>query len=223
MTPSTRTAAGGAYPRSRSLPGQDRGPRRSGHHRSHDAVDPATLLGLVAGGDHESFSRLYDATVGRAFGTALRVLHDAAQAEEVVQEAYLQLWRFSMRFDPTRGSATTWILTIVHRQAVSRVRAVESRTSREARFHHRYGPPTGSLDETYDAAQAGLAAERVHQALATLSTAQRDAIELAYFGALTYAEVADRLDLPVGTVKSRIRSGLHQLRVQMDPPATAPG
>lgn len=175
-------------------------------------VDLASLVQQTAGGDQEAFTAVYDATAGRAFGLALRVLRNPALAEEVAQEAYLQVWMHSARYNPARGSAISWILMIVHRRAVSRVRSSEARVRRETNFQRQetLTQPT-SKDSTHDAASASMEARRVRDALAELSPAQREAVELAYFGGYTYSEVAGLSGIPLGTAKTRIRSGLLKL------------
>jgi RNA polymerase sigma-70 factor (ECF subfamily) len=175
-----------------------------------DRADLAQLLKLSGRGDESAFARLYDATAARVFGLAVRVVRDPAQAEEVVQESYLEIWRTSGRFDPDRGSALAWLLTIVHRRAVDRVRSAEAATRRDTTYHDKNQPV--AHDATAEAAQASLEARRVRTALASLTDAQRQAIELAYFGGYTHTEVASMLDLPVGTAKTRIRDGLIRLR-----------
>ncbi|GAA3820994.1 ECF RNA polymerase sigma factor SigK [Nocardioides panacisoli] len=170
----------------------------------------AALLQRSARGDRAAFAELYDATAPRAHGLAVRVVRDPAQAEEVTQEAYLDVWRTASRFDPELGSALTWLLTIVHRKAVDRVRSAEASGRREATYHHRN--QTIDHDATAEAAHASLEARRVRAALTQLTDVQREAIELAYFGGYTHTEVAALLDLPVGTAKTRIRDGLIRLR-----------
>ena len=170
----------------------------------------AGLLQRSARGDRAAFAELYDATAARVHGLALRVVRDPAQAEEVTQEAFLEIWRTASRFDPDRGSPVSWVLTIAHRKAVDRVRSAEASSRREATYHHR--SQAIAHDSTADAAQASLEARRVRAALAQLTEVQREAIELAYFGGYTHTEVAALLDLPVGTAKTRIRDGLIRLR-----------
>ncbi len=171
------------------------------------------LLKQAGRGDHEAFARLYDATSSRMFGLALRVVRDPAQAEEVAQEAFLDIWRGSARFDSGRGSAISWMLTIVHRKAVDRVRSAEASTRRDTSYHDQN--QAVDHDATADAAHASMEAGRVRQALGNLTSVQREAIELAYFGGYTHTEVAGLLDLPVGTAKTRIRDGLIRLRDTM--------
>ena len=140
-------------------------------------------------------------------------MRDPAQAEEVAQEAFLDIWRTAARFDPARGSAIAWMLTIVHRKAVDRVRSAEASTRRDTTYHQQNQPV--AHDATAEAAQASLEARRVRGALAALTEVQREAVELAYFGGYTHTEVATMLDLPVGTAKTRIRDGLIRLRDTM--------
>jgi len=172
--------------------------------------DLAALLQRSARGDRTAFATLYDATAARVHGLVLRVVRDPAQAEEVTQEAFLEIWRTASRFDPERGNAVSWLLTIAHRKAVDRVRSAEAAGRRDASYlHHNQ---TIDHDTTADAAQASLEARRVRAALHQLTDVQREAIELAYFGGYTHTEVAALLDLPVGTAKTRIRDGLIRLR-----------
>lgn len=171
------------------------------------------LLKLSARGDQQAFARLYDATSSRAHGLAVRVVRDPAQAEEVTQEAFLEVWRTASRFDPARGSAISWLLTIVHRKSVDRVRSAEASSRRESVYHNENQPV--AHDATAEAAQASMEARRVRGALESLTEVQREALELAYFGGYTHTEVASMLDLPVGTAKTRIRDGLIRLRDTM--------
>lgn len=173
----------------------------------------AELLRLSARGDEQAFARLYDATASRVFGLAVRVVRDPAQAEEVTQEAFLEIWRTAARFDPDRGSPLSWLLTITHRKAVDRVRSAEAATRRDATYHEQNQPV--EHDSTAEAAHASLEAHRVRGALAALTEVQREAVGLAYLGGYTHTEVATMLDLPVGTAKTRIRDGLIRLRDAM--------
>jgi RNA polymerase sigma-70 factor (ECF subfamily) len=174
------------------------------------AAQLAALLRLSARGDEAAFARLYDAASARVFGLAIRVVRDPAQAEEVTQEAFLEIWRTASRFDPDRGSALSWLLTITHRKAVDRVRSAEAASRRDTSYHQHNQPV--EHDATAEAAQASLEAHRVRGALSSLSEVQREAVGLAYFGGYTHTEVATMLDLPVGTAKTRIRDGLIRLR-----------
>lgn len=170
----------------------------------------ADLLARSRRGDSRAFAQFYDATAARSYGLALRVVRDPSQAEEVVQEVYLDAWRQSGRYDAGRGSVMSWLLTIVHRRAVDRVRSAEAATRRDATYHHQNNPV--AHDATAEAAEASLEAHRVRTAMQELTPIQREALELAYFGGYTHTEVATMLDLPVGTAKTRIRDGLIRMR-----------
>jgi RNA polymerase sigma-70 factor (ECF subfamily) len=188
----------------------DRGPEVSGVASEPDLAE---LLKLSGRGDEAAFAKLYDATAARAFGLAVRVVRDPSQAEEVTQEAFLEIWRTASRFDRDRGSAVSWVLTLVHRKAVDRVRSAEASTRRDTRYHQ--SDHGIEHDSTAEAAQASMEARRVRQALGSLTEVQREALELAYFKGYTHTEVATMLDLPVGTAKTRIRDGLIRLRDTM--------
>ncbi len=174
------------------------------------APDLSGLLRLSARGDEKAFARLYDATSARVYGLAVRVVRDPAQAQEVTQEAYLETWRTASRYDPAKGSAISWLMTIVHRKAVDRVRSAEASSRRDTTYHD--ANRTIDHDATADAADASFEARRVRTALMGLTAVQREALTLAYYGGYTHTEVATMLDLPVGTAKTRIRDGLIRLR-----------
>ncbi len=176
-------------------------------------ADLGELLRRSGRGDEEAFARLYDATSARAYGLAVRVVRDPSQAEEVAQEAFLEIWRTASRFDAARGSAVSWVLTLVHRKAVDRVRSAEASTRRDTTYHQ--SSQVVEHDTTAEAAHASMEARRVRQALGSLTEVQREALELAYFKGYTHTEVATMLDLPVGTAKTRIRDGLIRLRDTM--------
>ena len=176
-------------------------------------VQLEALLRRAATGDESAFAELYDAVSARLFGLVRRVVRDPAQSEEVTQEVFLEIWRHSARFDPAKGAALSWMLTIAHRKAVDRVRSAEAARNRD----EGYGASTHEVthDSTAEAVVERLDAERVHRALETLTEAQREALQLAYLGGYTHTEVATMLDLPVGTAKTRIRDGLIRLRDTM--------
>ena len=191
-------------------PVPDGAPPIEGAPSGGDAARLAGLLGKAALGDQAAFAEFYDLTSARAYGLALRVVRNPAHAEEVTQEAFLDAWKSSTRFDPARGSAAGWLLTIVHRKAVDRVRSVEASTTRDETWQRESRPI--DHDQTSEAAQSSLEAARVRGAVATLTDVQREAVELTYFGGYTHTEVATMLDVPLGTAKTRIRDGLIRLR-----------
>lgn len=175
--------------------------------------DVADALRRCAKGDQDAFAQLYDLIAPKVYGLVARVLRDPAQSEEVTQECFLEIWRNAGRYDPERGSASAWILTIAHRRAVDRVRTSEADTRRD----REYGAATQPVhhDATAETAESRIEARRVRAALETLTPTQREAIELAYLGGYTHSEVAVMLDLPLGTAKTRIRDGLIRLRDTM--------
>lgn len=177
------------------------------------APDLAALLHSSSLGDQAAFAALYDATSARLYGLVVRVVRDPAQAEEITQEAFLEIWRSSARFDPQRGSALSWLMTIGHRKAVDRVRSAEASSRRDTSYHDQTQPV--AHDETSESVEIKLDGQRVRSAMETLTEAQREAIGLAYFGGYTHTEVAAMLNLPLGTAKTRIRDGLIRLRDQM--------
>jgi len=171
-------------------------------------ADLDALLTLVARGDQGAFEALYERLARPAYGLIRKVLRDPAQSEEVVQEVLLEVWRTASRFDPARGGAATWVLTIAHRRAVDRVRSETAAAGREQRTSR--VPDAG--DAVADSVEATLDAELLRRCLEGLSDVQRESITLAYYGGYTYPEVAKLLEVALGTIKSRIRDGLNRLR-----------
>lgn len=168
------------------------------------------LLLRVAGGDQQAFEDLYTVVSGPVFGLVKRVVRDPAQSEEVAQEVLLELWRSASRFDPRRGSALAWVLTLAHRRAVDRVRSARAAVDREQREALRAAAP--AFDHVAEEVEAGLEREWVRRCLDRLTALQRQSVTLAYYDGYTYREVAERLSLPLGTVKTRMRDGLTRLR-----------
>lgn len=178
-----------------------------------DELDDARLVSAVCRGDQNALADIYRRHGDGVFALVTRVLKDRAMAEEVTQEVFLRLWNEPERFDVQRGALRSFLLRQAHSRAVERVRSEEARRRREDRVDREavvVGP------DVEQQALAGLGSDAVTEALASLSSAEREAIVLAYFGGHSYREVAARLDLPEGTVKSRIRLGLAKLADRLE-------
>lgn len=171
------------------------------------------LLARSAQGEEEAFADLYDLAASRVHGVALRVLRSPDHAAEVTQEVFVQVWRVAAHYDPARGSVLAWITTLAHRRAVDRVRSVQRSRVREENWATRHQEP--EVDRVWDGVQQHLDEQQVREGLASLPASQREVLTLAYYGGCTHTEVAALLELPLGTVKTRIRDGLIRLRNTM--------
>lgn len=178
------------------------------------AVDVATeLLQRVATGDQRAFADLYDLIAPRMLGLVRHVLKDHAQSEEVVQEVLLEVWQTATRFDPNKGKAVTWMLTMAHRRAIDRVRSAQSSRDRDTKIGIR--DLDRGFDNVSESVEIRIEHERVEKALSRLTDLQRQAVELAYYGGYSHSEVADMLSVPIGTVKTRLRDGMMRLRAEL--------
>ena len=173
-----------------------------------DPPDLGAWLRLVARGDADAFDAVYDQVAASVFGIVRRVVRDPAQSEEVTQDVLLEVWRNAAKFDPGRGSATAWVMTLAHRRAVDRVRSVQKESERERRTAAADIP----FDEVAEAVESSLEHERVRRCLGSLTELQRESVTLAYYGGYTYAQVASLLGVPGGTIKTRMRDALIRLR-----------
>ena len=171
--------------------------------------DLAGLLALVARGDQSAFAAVYDRAAAQVFGLVRRVIRDPAQSEEVTQEVMLEVWRSASRFDPHRGSAMAWLMTLAHRRAVDRIRSGQAAAEREVRAAAATGP---GYDMVAEEVETRLDAQRVRRCLESLTDLQRESVTLAFYGGYTYREVASLLGVATGTVKTRMRDGLIRLR-----------
>lgn len=181
-----------------------------------DVVDASptvdALMVRVAAGDQQAFGELYDAVASRVFGAVLRLVIDRSQAEEVTQEVFLEIWQSAGVFDPNRGRAIGWIMTLAKRRAIDRIRSAQAAQDRDLRVGIR---EYRVEDDVADAAEIAVESERVAVALERLPDAQRQAIALAYDGGLTHTEIAQLLSVPIGTVKTRLRDGMIRLRHEL--------
>ncbi|WP_241979157.1 MULTISPECIES: ECF RNA polymerase sigma factor SigK [Cryobacterium] len=171
------------------------------------------LLGRVAQGNEGAFGELYDRMAPRVLGLVRRLLVDPSQSEEVTQEIFLEIWQTATRYEAQRGGAATWILTMAHRRAVDRIRSSQASRDRDIKIGIR--DLAVAYDEVSETVGVRIEHERVERAMARLTELQRQAISLAYYGGLSQSEVAERLQIPLGTVKTRLRDGMIRLRDEL--------
>jgi RNA polymerase sigma-70 factor, ECF subfamily len=170
-----------------------------------DAADDTRLIARIRAGEQSAMSELYDRYSSVVYGVALRVLQDAAAAEDVLQDIFLQLWRKPEAFDSSRGSMVAWLAVIARHRAIDRLRQRRPETDIEDVV---IAGDTDLRDET----ERSLVIEKVRAAMGEMNEDQRKALELAYFQGLTHREIAEKTGEPLGTIKTRIRSGLQLLR-----------
>ncbi|HWW89285.1 MAG TPA: sigma-70 family RNA polymerase sigma factor [Solirubrobacteraceae bacterium] len=170
------------------------------------------LMELVRDGEAGAFEVIFDRHAQRAFSLAYRMCGRPALAEDVVQEAFLSLWRSGARYDPARGSVRSWVLSVVHNRAIDAFRREAVKESRDVR-DDRLVERTPSLRLTHSEVERRDDAQQVRSALGELPVEQRQVIELAYFGGFTHSQIAETLGLPAGTVKGRMRLGLTKMRL----------
>jgi RNA polymerase sigma-70 factor, ECF subfamily len=187
--------------------------RRSSRHDLFGLADE-DLMAHVQEGDARAFEVIFDRHADAAFSLAYRMCGRRAVAEDVVQEAFLSLWRSGARYDRARGSVRSWVLGVVHNRAIDLFRRDAIRTSRDVSDEsavERMPSPENTEGEVHRRDDAS----QVREALQELPEDQRQVIELAYFGGFSHSEIAEQLQLPTGTVKGRMRLGLTKLRVAL--------
>jgi RNA polymerase sigma-70 factor (ECF subfamily) len=190
--------------------------RETDDHQDLGSAEPPTqneLLARVAVGDQAAFAELYDQIAPRVLGLVRRLLRDHAQSEEVTQEIFLEIWQTATRYDPAKGGASTWIMTMAHRRAVDRVRASQASRDRDTKIGIR--DYDAQYDNVSDTVQTRIEHERVEKAMLRLTELQRQAVSLAYYGGYSHSEVANLLSVPIGTVKTRLRDGMIRLRDEL--------
>jgi RNA polymerase sigma factor (sigma-70 family) len=189
-------------------------PRVTWSMRRHLAhLSDEALVALVARGDESALAELYDRCGRMAYGLAFRIVRDDRLAEDAVQEAFMSVWHTAAAFRAERAKASTWILTLVHRRAVDLVRREERRRADPLDDAARDAAWSASAE---DSAWLGFERERVQTALRELPDNQREALELAYYGGYSQSELAERLGVPLGTIKSRMFAGLTRMRELLD-------
>lgn len=182
--------------------------------RVDETSGESDLLSGLAAGDQRCLAALYDRYGNAALGLAFKVCGNRTIAEDIVQEAFLALWQRPDSFDAKRGSAGSFLMGIVHHKAVDAVRREASVHRREENFA--VDPQESSEDEVVEAAWLSMRKTKVLSALRQLSLVQREALELAYLKGLTYSEVAERLNIPLGTAKTRMRDGMIRMRALLE-------
>jgi RNA polymerase sigma-70 factor (ECF subfamily) len=171
--------------------------------------DEQSLLARTARGDTRAFEALYDLYNRSIYSLAVGILGDRETAQEVTQEVFLGIWRGAHDFDPRRGDPRAWILSLAHHKSVDAVRRRRLRTAEP--LNETMTDPTDVAGQALRAVESA----RVRDALSTLSEGQREAIALAYYGGYTQQQIAERLGVPLGTVKTRMRDGMLRLRGQL--------
>jgi RNA polymerase sigma-70 factor, ECF subfamily len=166
--------------------------------------------------DPRAIEALYDQYGGVAFAFAYRLLGERGIAEDVVQEAFLNIWRQGVTYDAARGSARTWVLTIVHHRAIDQIRSMRTRNRADTEITA--AVPLPSHEDTWATVDQMLETEQVRQAMARLPPEQRQVVDLVYYGGFTHQEIADHVGVPLGTVKGRLRLALEKLRASLHPP-----
>ncbi len=175
-----------------------------------DQNTDAAILRQITCRDPRGVELLYDRYGGVAFALAYRLLGERGGAEDVVQEAFLNVWRQGATYDTRRGTVRTWLLTIVHHRAIDQMRSARSKVGADTVIDD--AMPLTAKEDTWTEVVQGLEHERVRQAMATLPPEQRQVVDLAYYGGFTHTEIAQRVGIPLGTVKGRMRLALDKLR-----------
>lgn len=180
-----------------------------GFHPEQVPNTDVELVHAIARGDEQAFASLFDRYSSTLLGFLIRILNSKAEAEDVLQEVFVQVWQHAPSYDATRGRVLTWLITIARNRAIDRLRALDSRESTAIKSTKEIVEDAlSAVDEAIQSEQA----EMVRHALSQIPEIQRDALLLAYFERLSQSEIAERVGIPLGTVKTRIRSGLKKLR-----------
>lgn len=182
--------------------------------KSTRLVNCDQLLTNAARGDKASFAALYNAIAPRVLGLCVQIVQQRAQAEEVMQEVFIEVWRRAAEFNSAKGSAQTWVLRLARLRAIDRLRSYQATLDRDHKeFRLQHASWAGSVE---DEAVASLEAEQLRHVVDSIGEPHRTAVMLAYFHGLTHQELANTLDIPLGTAKTRVRDGLRKLRAVVD-------
>ena len=177
------------------------------------AEDPqAQLLQRIAAQDRDALAEFYDQVAGLLYSTAFRILGDAHEAEEVIQDVFVQIWEKANKFDPAVGISSYWALSIARNRAIDRLRARQRRSRLMDDFQESGAVEISKASDAANASLSGDELASVRGAVSQLPADQRQAIEMAFFGGMTHHEIAEKLKEPLGTVKARIRRGMLKLR-----------
>ncbi len=181
-------------------------------------MEEIELLRRIGEGDRASFERFYERFSRVLFSIAYRLLQNEQAAEDVLQEVFVQIWKKAPLYDPARGKPMTWAVTLTRHRAIDIIRSTKRRgqLNEDVKLESEIAEKFDDKD-SFSAATLGERNDFVREAMQKLSDEQREAIELAFFGSFTQAEIAERLDLPLGTVKARIRRGMMKLRGLIGP------
>lgn len=192
--------------------------RSAGRGHGHELPETPwdELVARIARGDESALKRLYDELAPRVLGLATQILRDRSAAEEAVVDVFSQVWRQASRYEPIKGSVATWVCTLARTRAIDLRRSRARHATRESELTADESGSFRDESETpYESAALGDRAARVQKALSTLPGEQRRAVEAAFFGGLSHTEIAEAFGQPLGTVKTRIRSGLAALRTAL--------
>jgi RNA polymerase sigma-70 factor, ECF subfamily len=187
-----------------------------GRRRQHLLLADENLISLVGQGDAEAFTTLYDRHGRAAFSLAYRVMGERQAAEDLVQDAFLKLWRSATSFRPERGSVRTWILSIVHNRGIDQLRSQASRRRTQDKIEA--SAPRSQPSEAFAEAWRNSQRDQVREAMNTLPPEQLKILELAYFSGYTHVKISGLLDVPLGTMKGRMRLGLKKMRDYFEHP-----
>jgi RNA polymerase sigma-70 factor (ECF subfamily) len=192
------------------------GDMRGVRQRTQEKNPMVTRAARHAIHDPHAIELLYDQNGGLAFALAYRILGERSIAEDVVQEAFLNIWRQGTIYDAERGSARSWVLTIVHHRAIDQIRSMRVRTRADTEIKD--AAPLVSHEDTWASVAQGLERDRVRRAIMALPPEQEQVVKMIYYGGFTHQQVAERVGIPLGTVKGRLRLALEKLRDLLRPP-----